>query len=126
MKRTSYLNWLYINSVGLSGIVQIGDSKQIIPRSSALAVQRQLELFYAKEADTPIPFFSEPIPMPTSDTEPFFLARRNECPTISVNGVRVIGVSSSAIVHIGSTSFVDAKAHTKHIRQLVYEKGRVD
>lgn len=119
LNRMTNVQAAYINSVGLSSVFQIGDSCTITPTVKALAVQREAEIFFAREGNlNEYPIFSESIPQPTF-TEVFQGATHNECPSIQVKGVHIAAISSSAVTHFGSTDEIRAEARVKHIRQLL-------
>jgi spore germination protein PE len=118
MKRTSIVQFFHGKEVIFSSVLQIGDSQKITSRSQVLAVQRQYELFFGKEGESSFPIFTKPIPKIQSDDRNISLQTLHQSPVISVRSIRVLAVSSSGVVHIGSTSTVDAEARIKHIRQL--------
>ncbi|ANB56417.1 hypothetical protein GFC29_3564 [Anoxybacillus sp. B7M1] len=117
MKRLSMVQWLNSNTVLLSSVLQIGDSREINARSYVLAVQRQYEWFGGNEGEGAFPVFTRSLPkLPVSA---YVQTRRlNESPVLSVRSIHLIAVSTAAVVHIGSTSTVDADTRIKHIRQL--------
>ncbi|MFC0557690.1 spore germination protein GerPE [Halalkalibacter alkalisediminis] len=117
-KRTSLVKDIHVRSVSSSSIFQIGDSTHITPRSRALAVQRQAELFYGKEGDfNQYSVFNKPIPKPQT-LEHVAFSKYNISPFIKVNHIDILGVSASAVLHIGSTKTFESEARVKHIRQL--------
>lgn len=118
MKRTSIVQFFHGETVILSSVVQIGDSQKIASRTRALAVQRQYELFFGNEGEHSFPIFTKPIPKFQSDSRNISLQTLHQSPVISVRSIRVISVSSAGVVHIGSTSTVDAESRIKNIRQL--------
>jgi spore germination protein PE len=118
MKRTSIVQFFHGKEVIFSSVLQIGDSQKITSRSQVLAVQRQYELFFGKEGESSFPIFTKRIPKIQSDDRNISLQTLHQSPVISVRSIRVLAVSSSGVVHIGSTSAVDAEARIKHIRQL--------
>jgi len=117
-KRTSIVKDIHVRSVSASSIFLIGDSSHITPRSRALAIQRQAELFYGQEGDfNQFPVFYKPIPKPYTDEHVTF-SRYNISPFIKVNHIDVLGVSASSVMQIGSTKTYNGEARVKHIRQL--------
>ncbi|EZP78734.1 spore germination protein [Parageobacillus genomosp. 1] len=118
MKRTSIVQFFHGETVIFSSVLQIGDSQKITSRSQVLAVQRQYELFFGKEGEISFPIFTKPIPKFQSDDRNISLQTLHQSPVISVRSIRVLAVSTAGVVHIGSTSTVDAEARIKHIRQL--------
>jgi spore germination protein PE len=118
MKRTSIVQSFHGETVIFSSVLQIGDSQKITSRAQVLAVQRQYELFFGNEGESSFPIFTKPIPKFQSDRRNISLQTLHQSPVISVRSIRVLAVSSSGVVHIGSTSTIDAEARIKHIRQL--------
>ncbi|CAM3958957.1 spore germination protein GerPE [Geobacillus sp. FSL K6-0789] len=118
MKRTSIVQALHAETLIISSVLQIGDSERISARTRALAVQRQYELFFEPEGEQTFPIFTKPIPRWSSPPPVASQQTLHESPVISVRSIRVLGISSSAVVHIGSTSIAEGEARIKHIRQL--------
>jgi spore germination protein PE len=117
-KRTSAVKTISVTDVSDSSIFEIGDSSHIKPRTRALAVQREYELFYGDEGNfEAFPIFTQPLPKPTIDEHVNF-SKYNEFPFIQVNHIDVMSISASGILHIGSTKTIVAEARVKHIRQL--------
>lgn len=118
VKRISSVNTINIQSVAIGGVFLIGDSQLTIPRSKALAVQREEQIFFDEEGDlSEYSIFNRDLEAP-SVTERINIQRINQSPIIHVNHIDIIGVSTSAVFQIGSTGFIDADSRVKHIRQL--------
>ncbi|WP_458414380.1 spore germination protein GerPE [Schinkia sp. CFF1] len=117
-QRLSIVNHMNILSVFLSSIVEIGDSNTILPFAKALAVHREHEALGGGEGSLNYPIFYRPLPRPIL-TEQVAVRRINESPKIHVHSVTVIGVSTSSVVHIGSTNHIYGEGRVKHIRQLI-------
>lgn len=119
MKRTSIVEYFHGETLIYSSVLQIGDSREITSRSHVLAVQRQYELFFGDEGEGNFPtFFTMPIPKFQANRNRISIQTLHQSPIISVRSIRVLGASASAVIHIGSTSTVDAEARIKNIRQL--------
>jgi spore germination protein PE len=119
LQRSSVVDFINIETVSFSSVVQLGDSRVINGFSRALAVQRETEIFFAKEGEfSSYPVFSERIPLPPI-TEPINFSTRSTKPLIKVNQVAIIGLSSSAVLHVGNSESVSMEARVKHIRQLL-------
>ncbi|WP_227936820.1 spore germination protein GerPE [Alkalihalobacillus deserti] len=120
--RTSIVKDIHVRSVASSSIFEIGDSTHITPRSRALAVQRQVELFYGDEGDfNQYPIFNKPIPQPLVNEQVTF-TRYNVSPFIKVNHIDILGAAASSVLHIGSTKTIDSESRVKHIRQLLEDE----
>jgi spore germination protein PE len=123
MKRLSIVQLVHNEEIGLSSVLQIGDSREITARAKVLAVQRQYELFFGNEGNVNYPIFTQPIRRFAIDTTSSQMNRLNESPVISVGTVRVLAVSTASVVQIGSTSIIDTEARVKHTRQLASNSG---
>jgi spore germination protein PE len=119
LQRSSVVNTINIETVSFSSIVQLGDSQIINGFSRAIAVQREAEVFFAKEGEfSSYPIFSKEIPLPPI-TEPINFSSWSSKPLIKVNQVAIIGISSSSVLHVGNSETVSMEARVKHIRQLL-------
>ncbi|MGE6630913.1 spore germination protein GerPE [Bacillus sp. NPDC077027] len=123
IKRTSQVKFAKVNSVGISSIVQIGDTQEMRPEVKVLAVQRTISLFYGYEGNFTAKeneVYFEPIPLmlPERSVRTAFF---HETPVIKASSIHVEGVSSSSIMQIGSTCSFNATARVKHIRELFSE-----
>lgn len=122
--RLSSVDFIYVNSVSFSSILEIGDSNKITPTSSALAVQREVPIFFTNEGSfSAYPIFSRELPSVTIN-EAINMTVWNQSPIIKVGTIKVTGVSSSGVMHIGSTNIIDAKSRVKHIRKLLDKKQK--
>ncbi|MCM3026080.1 spore germination protein GerPE [Bacillus safensis] len=121
IKRTSKVKFSKVNSVGISSVVQIGDTQELCPAVKVLAVQRTISLFYGYEAGNldakEFEVYVEPIPLmlPERSVRTAFY---HEKPVIKVSSIHVEGVSSSSVYQIGSTCRMNGIARVKHIREL--------
>lgn len=118
ISRYSQVTSVYLNSVAISSVFNIGDSQQITPASKILAIQREEERYLGDEGDlSDYPIFEEEIPYPQlyeEVTTNFF----HENPKINVSNVKVIAISSSSVFQIGSTKDIISSTRVKNIRQL--------
>lgn len=122
MQRISVVDFIKVNSLSFSSILEIGDSTKITPVSQALAVQREVPLFFTNEGDfSQYPIFSRELPKPpkTNETKTLSTNTYNQNPIIKVGSIRVNGVSSAAVMQIGSTDTIHAESKVKHIRKLL-------
>ncbi|MFJ5963852.1 MULTISPECIES: spore germination protein GerPE [unclassified Bacillus (in: firmicutes)] len=120
MKRTSQVKFSKVNSVGISSVVQIGDTQELCPKIKVLAVQRTISLFYSYEGnfnakEFEVYYQSIPKMLPERSVRTAFY---HEKPVIKVSSIHVEGVSSSSIYQIGSSCEINAVARVKHIREL--------
>lgn len=122
LQRTSSVNRINIDTISFSSVFEIGDSCFIKGFSRAIAVQREVEYFNAKEGNFSVyPVFREPIPIiPIEEDISIQTAQLN--PIIKVHNIDIIGVSSSSVIHIGNSGDISMEARVKHIRQ-VYPKN---
>jgi spore germination protein PE len=118
LQRISAVDKINIDTIAFSSIFEIGDSSYIQGFSRAIAVQREAEVFNAREGNFSVyPIFSESIPfLPIEEEISIQTTQMN--PVIKVQNIDVIGVSSSSIIHIGSSKHISMETRVKHIRQL--------
>jgi spore germination protein PE len=126
LQRTSCVDNIHADIVSFSSIIQLGDSFIINGLSRAIAVHREAEIFFGNEGSfSAYPVFSEPIPFQPINEEITFIPH-NSNPLIKVHKIHIIGMSSSAILHVGSSKHVSMEARVKHIRQLLPEGHEQD
>lgn len=122
-KRVSVVKNVDVTDVTSSSVFQIGDSSHIHSRSRALAVQREVELFFGREGNfDAFPIFTMDIPRPILRKPT--ITRHNLSPFIKVDNVNIIGVAASSVFQIGSTKTIDNETRIKHIRQLLDRPDR--
>ena len=117
-KRTSIINDIDTTAVTISSIVEIGDSTYIHAFSRAFAVQREEQLFLGDEAQLANyeifrrPFPDEPL------TEHIHFESIPINPFIKVGSINITAVSSSSILHVGSSRNICLESRIKHVRHL--------
>lgn len=117
-KRVSIVNHIDINSCQFSSNILLGDANKLSPNSKVFAVQREHPIFFGNEGDlNQYPMYMQEIPLPLIN-EHINIQKKHENPTIYVNNIHVIGISTSSLLQIGSNHQIHAQARTKHIRQL--------
>ncbi|MBY0121075.1 spore germination protein GerPE [Bacillus sp. S/N-304-OC-R1] len=119
LSRTSIVDHLHVDTTIFSSVVQIGDSKFIQGFSRALADQRETDVFFGNEGSFEAFYaFTKPIPIPPIN-DYVAMQTTNLCPAIKVNNIFINGVSTTGIVHIGSSQHISLEARIKHIRELL-------
>jgi spore germination protein PE len=118
-KRLSIVGHIKIQSNVLSSIVRIGDTVEIKPRSRTFAVHREVSSFLGDEGDlSQFPIFKQKIPeAPPPEEVDMKVEHLNNI--IHVHSVYILGLSNSAVFHVGSNQRIDTKSRIKHIRQFV-------
>lgn len=112
------VNHISVTDVSISSVFLIGDASQVTPRSRAIAVQRQIQLFFANEGNfEEFPIFTMDIPKSKMDAD-LTINRYNLSSFIKVDQIQVTAVAASSLCQIGSNNYIDAESRTKHIRQL--------
>ncbi|WP_018662409.1 spore germination protein GerPE [Heyndrickxia acidiproducens] len=118
MARNSMVDQLLVKNVIFASNVIVGDSCKINMSARVLAIQRQKELYFGFEAPfEAFPIFSQVIPVPPI-TEEIQIQRYHADPAIKVGTVNIIGLSTSAVVQIGSTQDISLESRIHHVRQL--------
>jgi spore germination protein PE len=115
LSRTSKVENLIVKLVSFSSTLQLGDVSFIDGNSTALAIQRETELFYGTEGEEAT--FTIPPPV-LPITETLTLTKTNKIPLIKVGDINVLGVSSSSILGVGNVGHVRMQAKVRHIRHL--------
>ncbi|MFS0824241.1 spore germination protein GerPE [Bacillus sp. 1P02SD] len=119
MKRLSVVDYIRINAVLFSSIVEVGDTRRIAPFTQALAFQKEVPLFFSNEGSlSAFPFFKRELPKVKIEDE-ITMNTFHQNPVIKVNTVRILGISSSSVLQIGSTVEIESKSKVKHIRKLL-------
>lgn len=122
-KRLSSIQNIKMTELGTSSIFEIGDSHLITPRSEAIAVQRERAIFLVNEFNfNDFSIFSVPIIQPDVEEE-METTINNEHPKIQVGDIEIFSVTSSSVVHLGSSDLLYADSRIKHIRHLLREKN---
>jgi spore germination protein PE len=118
LKRTSNVGNINLTSLTIGSSFEIGDSVYIQSISRALAVQREVELFFDDEGNfSDFPIFQRPILLPPI-TEPFTYESMPKNLLIKVGKITIIAVSSASVLHIGSSRHINMESRIKHIRHL--------
>jgi spore germination protein PE len=119
MYRTSVVDEVKINSLASSSILQTGDTEKIQCFCAVLAIQRESTNF--GRFDIPLnkyDIFSQPVLVP--ECPPINIKQTfNATPFIRVGKVDILGVSSSALLHIGSVNHMSLQSRVKHIRNFL-------
>ncbi|USK56606.1 spore germination protein GerPE [Cytobacillus solani] len=119
LQRTSVVNYLKVETLSFSSILEIGDSTYTQGFSRAIAIQREAEAFFGYEADfKSYSTFTDPIPIPPI-TETISINTLQLNPIIKVQKIDVIGVSSSSILQIGNAKHISMESRVDHIRHLL-------
>ncbi len=118
LQRTSIVEQLHLDSVSFSSVIELGDSSYIQGFSRALAIQREEDIFFGNEGDfNRFPVFSIPFSfLPVEENFTMFTTQLH--PIIKVKTIEVMGTSSAAVIHIGSSNHILMESRVKHIRQL--------
>lgn len=122
MVRLSIVGNVYINDLGSSSIMHVGDNINTALKTRAFAVQREVPFYYGNEGSfKAYPFYQRPFPLP-QPPEPFTMCVDNLGSFIRVQNIRILGVSTSAVLQIGCNRITSAETHVKNIRQFVTDK----
>ena len=126
IRRISKVKNVSVNSVAFSSLVQIGDSIGISLHTDVLAVQREQPIFFGNEGNFQIyPLFNVPVSFPPLFEE-ITMNVRHPKGSIQVNTIDIVsGISSSALLHIGSSNTIFCDSRRKNIRQLERGKGYI-
>ncbi|WP_281887987.1 spore germination protein GerPE [Paenibacillus sp. YYML68] len=115
--RTSRVQNLHVNEVGFSSTLFVGDLVRFDPRSSALAVQREIPRYDGREGElSQYPIFSVDIPelLPAEQVE---LVIQHRDSSIMCSTVKVDSISTASMVQIGRLGSARAVSRVKNIRE---------
>lgn len=116
--RTSYVNDIFVNSSGLTSVLEMGDSSCIHAFTRAIAVQREQEIFFENEGDfKKYAIFSLSIPFEPIK-ENITMEKVHLSPLIQVNKINLTAISTSSILHIGNSKNISLESRVLNIRQL--------
>lgn len=122
MVRLSIVGNVYIHDIGSSSVMHVVDNINTALKTRVFAVQREVPFYYGNEGSfKAYPFYQRPFPIP-QPPEPFTMCVDNLGSFIRVQNIRILGVSSSALLQIGCNRITSAETHVKNIRQFVTDK----
>lgn len=120
-RRIASVNQIQVNTVNFSGILSIGDTETSKQISRGIALQKEGSYFTKKDE-----LFFEDYPL--FKMEPKIVVSKNNNvqmrtyqhdDNIHVQRVKVVGVTTSSIMQIGSLRHLEAVAWLKHFRKLM-------
>ncbi|XID94098.1 spore germination protein GerPE [Paenibacillaceae bacterium WGS1546] len=116
--RTSIVGWIYVNSIGSSGTMQLGDGGKTDLKSKALAVQRAIPNNFDDEFRfASYPLFYKPA-LRLLPSQAVVMNSASSWPTINIGSIYALGVSDSALLRAGCGGPVRAESRIKHIRNF--------
>ncbi|AIF42738.1 spore germination protein GerPE [Virgibacillus sp. SK37] len=117
--RTSIIDIMNINSISNSSIFNIGDTQQTNQKFRGIAIQKEsANLTPQKEEKfTDYPIFQREAKFMENEVSVNQNSSQHN-PTIRVQHISVIGVSSSSIIQAGSIKNIQAESRIKHFRKL--------
>ena len=122
LSRTSIVDQFKADTLIFSSVIEVGDSTYVHGFSRALAVHREADTFFGNEGNfLSFKAFSKGIPLVPIE-EVISMQTSNLNPAIKVNNIDINGISSSSVVHIGSSKHISMEARVKHIRQLLHHE----
>jgi len=118
MYRTSVVNSIIIKSVSTSSLVAVGDADCLKARTCALALQRQVAVFFDHEMEfSHYPLFNKPFPEQSID-EKVIMHIENQTRFIKLGQLNVLGVAAASTLQVGSSSQVDLETRIKQFRHF--------
>ncbi|MCG3418438.1 spore germination protein GerPE [Oceanobacillus jordanicus] len=119
-RRIASVNQIQVNTVNFSGILSIGDTENSKQISRGIALQKEGSYFTKKDElffeDFPL-FKMEPKIVSNNNNVQMRTYQHDE--NIHVQRVKVVGVTTSSIMQIGSLRHLEAVAWLKHFRKLM-------
>jgi len=107
-------------TLGLSSVVQVGDSNHAELKTRAIIVQREIANFISKEGDMEAYkiFVDDKITIPTRVNE-VRMTVINTNPFIEVDCITIQSMLNASCLHIGSIDYVFANSRILQIRHFV-------
>ncbi|MGG2066723.1 spore germination protein GerPE [Bacillus sp. S14(2024)] len=123
MRHISVVHQPSVTTLGLSSIIQIGDTNHMELKNRTLAVQREIPYFLAQEGrwEEYEIFVDDEITIPTRINE-VKMNVINKNPFIEVNCVAIQSMLNASCFHIGSIDYVFSNSRTFQIRHFVTEE----
>jgi len=109
-----------VMTLGLSSVVQVGDSNHAELKTRAIIVQREIANFISKEGDMEAYkiFVDDKITIPTRVNE-VRMTVINTNPFIEVDCITIQSMLNASCLHIGSIDYVFANSRILQIRHFV-------
>lgn len=122
-KRVTSIQDVKLTELGSTSVFEIGDSEIITPLSKAIALQRERAVFIMNELSFhDFSIFSVPIVQPTVEENLTMTTFHNQS-QIQIKEIEIFSVTSSSIVHLGSSELLHADSRIKHIRHFLREEN---
>ncbi|EEM06499.1 MULTISPECIES: spore germination protein GerPE [Bacillus] len=123
LQHISVVHQSKVISMGIAGVFQVGDAKQMELKSRALIVHREIP-FYLKDEGSFEAFkiFTDEyitIPKRSTDVKVNII---NECPFIEVNDVTIRTLLNSACFQIGSVDYAFNNSRIHQLRQYITDE----
>ncbi|WP_028402542.1 spore germination protein GerPE [Ectobacillus panaciterrae] len=118
-RRFSVVHDISVISLGLSGVVQLGDTNTIEAKNRSIAVQREVPFFLNSEMpfEAYNIFTDQEITMPKRSKE-VRMHTIHACPFIVVDHVTITSVLISGCFQIGSLDYAFCNSRVLQIRQF--------
>ncbi|AYB44942.1 spore germination protein GerPE [Paenibacillus lautus] len=124
MKRHVLVDNVYIINISNSSACICGESGHIDAYTRALAIQRQVPVFFEDEGNyEDYPIFSRSIPAWQLPSE-VDLDVRHDHKTIQVGCLDVIATASASVVQVGSNDTMDLESRVKAIRHFITDASQ--
>lgn len=122
LRHISVVGQMNILTMGISGVIQIGDSNMLWARNRAILVQREQPFFLAREGQFHgyEMFRDTEITIPTRQTS-VRMHVTNVNPFLSVDFINMLSVENTGTFHIGSIDYVFNNSRILQIRQFISE-----
>ncbi|PEE44663.1 spore germination protein GerPE [Bacillus pseudomycoides] len=123
LQHISVVHQSNIISMGISGVFQVGDAKQMELKSRALIVHREIPYYLKGEGELEAYeiFTDDEITIPTRSTD-VKMNIINECPFIEVGDVTIRSLLNSACFQIGSVDYAFNNSRILQIRQYITDE----
>ncbi|MFX3622456.1 MAG: spore germination protein GerPE [Ectobacillus sp.] len=119
----SAVNHTSVLTIGISGVIQFGDTNSIQAKNRSIAVQREIPYYFDEEANFQAfrIFQDTEITIPTRTTN-VRMHTINENPFICVDTIEITNLLNAAVFHVGNIDDIFCNSRILQIRQYVKEK----
>jgi len=118
--RTSVVDTFEDNTLLFSSVIEIGDTAIVDLKADIFAIQREIPFFYGHEGSfNYYTAFRVPL-LKANIYENPSTSYINDNPIIKVDHIKILGISTSGYVQIGSTKDIYAQARVFDVRHFLH------
>jgi spore germination protein PE len=116
--RCIQLGDLFVNTVSMAAVVQLGDTGETKHASRALAIQRAIPTYHGDELRFAAYSIFTRAPQAAQPYREVQVLRSDVQPDICIGSLETLGVAASSLLRVGCGGPLTSEARIKHIRQF--------